>query len=122
MKRTKDRLLDMQAAIQLAIAHVEGLEKAEFHRDIKTQQAVAMNLIIIGEAATALMQADPEFTARHSELHWKNIRGMRNRIAHGYFEIDMDIVWETVQAALPELLTQLPNLIEAASSEDTYPP
>ena len=34
----------------------------------------------------------------------------------------MDIVWETVQAALPELLTQLPNLIEAASSEDTYPP
>ena len=59
----------MQAAIQLAIAHVQGLEKTDFHRDIKTQQAVAMNLIIIGEAATMLIQADAEFAARHSELH-----------------------------------------------------
>ncbi len=49
----------------------------------------------------------------HSEVPWRNMRGMRNRIAHGYFEIDLDIVWETVSSALPELQKQLTSLVVA---------
>jgi uncharacterized protein with HEPN domain len=50
----------------------------------------------------------PEFANKHPEVPWRSMRGMRNRIAHGYFEINLDIVWETVQTALPELLRKVP--------------
>ena len=46
------------------------------------------------------------------------MRGMRNRIAHGYFDINLDVVWDTVQAALPELLKQLPSVRHDADDED----
>lgn len=66
-----------------------------------------MSLVIIGEAATKLMDHHPEFTDAHPEVQWRGMRGMRNRIAHGYFEINLDVVWETVRTALPDLLKQL---------------
>jgi uncharacterized protein with HEPN domain len=53
------------------------------------------------------MEGYPEFVQAHPELPWRSMRGMRNRIAHGYFDINLDVVWETVQTALPELLSPL---------------
>jgi uncharacterized protein with HEPN domain len=73
-----------------------------------------MSLVIIGEAATKIMDQHGEFAARHPQVPWRSMRGMRNRIAHG-FEIDLDIVWETVQKALPEMLQKLP-----ASGESSF--
>ncbi len=67
-----------------------------------------MNLMIISEAAAKLMDAYPEFTQAQPQVPWRNMRGMRNRIAHGYFDINLDVVWDTVRTALPELLRQLP--------------
>lgn len=75
-----------------------------------------MNLIIIGEAATKVMTLYPEFIAVHPEVQWRGMRGMRNRIAHGYFEINLDVVWDTVQTALPKLLLQLPTVMDDAGS------
>jgi uncharacterized protein with HEPN domain len=49
----------------------------------------------------------PEFPDQHAEIPWRNIRGMRNRIAHGYFDINLEVVWDTVQMALPQLIQQL---------------
>ncbi len=49
----------------------------------------------------------PSVTQAHDQVPWRSMRGMRNRIAHGYFEINLDVVWDTVQSALPELLKQL---------------
>lgn len=69
-----------------------------------------MSLIIIGEAATKVMDDYVEFTQAHPEVPWRSMRGMRNRIAHGYFDINLDAVWATVLAALPELLKQLPTV------------
>lgn len=60
-----------------------------------------MNLIIIGEAATKVMDGYPEFAQTHSKVPWRSMRGMRNRIPHGYFEINLDVVWDTVREALP---------------------
>ena len=65
------------------------------------------SLIIIGEAATKLMDQHPEFVELHPEIPWRNMRGMRNRIAHGYFDINLDVVWDTVQSALPDLIERL---------------
>jgi uncharacterized protein with HEPN domain len=73
-----------------------------------------MSLIIIGEAVTKVMDGYAQFTLTHRQVPWRNIRGMRNRIAHGYFDINLDVVWDTVQTALPELLKQLPAVRQDA--------
>lgn len=77
-----------------------------------------MSLIIIGEAATKVMDGYTEFTRTHTQVPWRNMRGMRNRIAHGYFDINLDVVWDTVQIALPELLKQLSTVRQDADDED----
>ena len=67
-----------------------------------------MSLVIVGEAASKLMDQYPDFTTARPQVPWRSMRGMRNRIAHGYFDINLEVVWDTVQTALPELLQQLP--------------
>jgi uncharacterized protein with HEPN domain len=94
-----------------------GLAKEDFLEDKRTQQAVIMSLII-GEAVTKVMDRYAEFAQAHGQVPWRNMRGMRNRIAHGYFDINLDVVWDTVQAALPELLKQLPAVRQDADDED----
>ena len=65
-------------------------------------------LEVIGEAAKAL---SPELCAAHSHIPWKKISGMRDRLIHGYFDINMDVVWETVTQDLPPLVEALEPLI-----------
>ena len=66
-----------------------------------------LNLMVIGETANRILEEDAAFATRHAGLPWAAMRGMRNRIAHGYFDIDMGIVWDTVQRDLPELIKQI---------------
>lgn len=106
--RLPDYLEHIRQAATSACTYVEGMSKADFLNDTRTQQAVVMNLIIIGEAATKLLQDHPDFTGLHADIPWRSMKGMRNRIAHGYFEINLDVVWDTVQTALPALLKDLP--------------
>jgi uncharacterized protein with HEPN domain len=105
--RLPDYLDHMQQAASDACQFVRGLDKGGFLADKRTQQAVVMSLIIIGEAATKVMDGYPDFAQAHADIPWRSMRGMRNRIAHGYFEINLDVVWDTVQSALPSLLKQL---------------
>jgi len=105
--RLPDYLDHMQQAAADACGFVDGLNKEDFLADKRTQQAVIMSLIIVGEAATKVMDRYAEFCAQHPEVPWRSMRGMRNHIAHGYFDINLDVVWETVKTALPELLKQL---------------
>jgi uncharacterized protein with HEPN domain len=108
--RFADYLDHMLAAATDACAFVNGMSRDEFLADKRTQQAVVMSLVIIGEAAGRIMDQCGEFAAAHSTIPWRNMRGMRNRIAHGYFDIDLGVVWDTVQTALRELSGQLRQL------------
>lgn len=108
--RLPDYLDHIQQAATDACGFVEGLTKEDFLDDRKTQQAVIMSLIIIGEATAKAMDRYAEFTQAHAQIRWHDMRGMRNRTAHGYFDIDLGLVWETVQEWLPTLLRQLPAL------------
>jgi uncharacterized protein with HEPN domain len=108
--RYMDYLDHMIEAIKLAQSHVEGITKDDFMTDKKTQQAVIFNIIVICEAATKIADESPEFASAHPEVPWKQMRGMRNRMAHGYFEINLDVVWDTVQLSLPELAQQVLRL------------
>ena len=116
--RLPDYIDHIQQAAADARSFVEGLDRDDFLRDKRTQQAVIMSLIIIGEAATKVMDVYSEFAQEHQEVPWRNMRGMHNRIAHGYFDINLDVVWETVQEWLPVLLQQLPAVRQDADDED----
>jgi uncharacterized protein with HEPN domain len=108
--RLTDYLQHMAQATLDAYSYIEGLSREDFLTDKRTQQAVVMNLIILGEAATKIMDHHAAFAESHPEVPWRNMRGMRNRIAHGYFEIDLDVVWETARSALPELQKHLSEI------------
>jgi uncharacterized protein with HEPN domain len=71
-----------------------------FLTDPRTQDAVIRNLEIIGEAAS---RVSPALQAAHPDLPWEQMRGLRNRLAHAYFDVDLTIVWDVVERELPEL-------------------
>ncbi len=112
--RLEDYLGHMLQAASDACAFVEGLDIKQFLDDKRTQQAVIMSLIILGEASTKVMDKYSVFAADNAQIPWRNMRGMRNRIAHGYFDINLEIVWETIKTALPELIKKLPDAIAEA--------
>ncbi len=116
--RLSDYIDHIQQAAADARGFVEGVSKDDFLTDKRTQQAVTMSLIIIGEAATKVMDGYAEFTQAHAEVPWRSMRNMRNRMAHGYFDINLDVVWETVQEWLPELLKQLPAVRQGAADKN----
>ena len=66
-----------------------------------------MNIIIIGEAATRLLNDYPELVDRYPDVPWRSMRGMRNRMALGYFDINLNTVWNTVHEAMPQLIEQM---------------
>ncbi|WP_424361504.1 DUF86 domain-containing protein [Methylocystis parvus] len=111
-------LLDqVEKALCLCASYLDGLSRDDFLKDNRTQQAVAMNLIILGEAVSRLEARFPEFLARFPGMPWQSMRGMRNRIAHGYFELDMEIVFDTARMDLPELQKSL-SALRAAVDEN----
>lgn len=111
INRLQDYVNHMRQAIADARAFTDGISQTDFKQDKRTQQAVVMSLIVLGEAATKIMDQHPEFVVQHAEIPWRSMRGMRNRIAHGYFDIDLAIVWDTLQTALPALKAQLDSIV-----------
>ena len=116
--RLSDYLDHIQQAATDARSFLEGLAKEDFLEDKRTQQAVILSLIIIGEAATQVMDGYAEFAQAHGQVPWRSMRNMRNRMAHGYFDINLDVVWETVEEWLPALLEQLPAVRQDASDKE----
>ena len=107
--RIHEYLKYMQIGCSDAISFVDGLTRDDFLSDVKTQRAVVMSLMIVGEASSKLLADFPEFTQQHPNIPWVSMRGMRNRIAHGYFEIDVGVVWQTVNE-LPRLVNAIEEL------------
>lgn len=111
-RRTTPLLVDdIWEAIEKIERYVSGLTHDDFVADDKTIDSVARNLEIIGEAANRLPQT---FKVQHPEIEWRQIIGLRNRIVHDYFNIDMEIVWAIIQNDLPVFKSQL-SLIRGAA-------
>ena len=70
------------------------------------------DLEIIGEAARDIERHHSQFAAAHPEVPWSIIYTMRNRVAHGYFKVDLEIVWKTIHTDLNELHAQIRKLLE----------
>jgi uncharacterized protein with HEPN domain len=101
-------LKDIQRAAELAVAFTSGITRGQFDKDLKGQHAVMNNLTIIGEATKHISH---EFRNVHPKIPWKKMAAMRDVLIHNYHEANLDVVWNAVMVALPELLTQLKPLI-----------
>ncbi|HUO08881.1 MAG TPA: DUF86 domain-containing protein [Phycisphaerae bacterium] len=103
-----DRLRHMLEAAEKATEFSRNKTREDFHRDQQLLFAVARCIEIIGEAASCVSE---EARTRHSSIEWGGAIAMRNRIIHGYFDVDPDIVWATVQNNLPKLIESLFQII-----------
>jgi uncharacterized protein with HEPN domain len=112
--RVRDYLGHMLEAISLIGGYVEDMSEVDFLNDRKTQDAVIRNFEIIGEAANNIVRVDPEFAATHAEVPWADAYLLRNQISHGYFKVDLEIVWRTIFQDLPELKRQISSLLDAS--------
>lgn len=96
-----------------AISHIEEYTEGvtssdQLLSDSKTYDAVLMNFVIIAEACNRI---SPELQIEHSDIAWKNIRGFRNFIAHDYFGVDIDVVWQSLTIELPKLKIGLRRML-----------
>ena len=113
--REVQHLRFMLESVELALSYVEGYALADFLQDKRTQQAVILNMLHLGEAANRLMIESEDIVSRQPLIPWNQMRGMRNRLAHGYFDINLDVVWSTLQQALPELREQLRVVLQSTN-------
>lgn len=109
------RLHDMLLAARNIATFVDALSKDEFLEDVEKQYAVLHGIEIIGEAAAYITDE----TKRQLDLiPWDEIRGMRNRLAHEYFAVDLNIVWDTVETDLSLLIQVLSEYVNVSDEDD----
>ena len=101
-------LRDILNACDECLSFVEGMTFEEFDLDRRTQLAVVKELEVIGEAARKL----PPYIRRAApDIPWQGITGMRNRLAHEYFQVNNETVWDTVRQHLPQLHQSVARLL-----------
>ncbi len=102
MRRPDDRgrLEDILDAIKRIESYMRGASEKKFENDLMRQDAIMLQIEIIGEAARNISL---EFQERHDEIPWSKMIGMRNKIVHDYFEIDVSKIWDTAKNDIPQL-------------------
>lgn len=107
-KSDRIRVRHMLDAIEEALSFVKGKTR----RDLNGNRMLVLSLIkeieMMGEAASKVSE---DFQGRHPEIPWSAIVGTRNRLIHGYFDIDLDIVWKTLTEDLPQLAQALGKIL-----------
>ena len=98
------RIRHILDASREAVSFAEGRCRADLDSDRKLNLSLVRLLEIIGGAARSV---PPEFRDAHPELPWKKMVGMRDRLIHGYYDVNLDVVWETVTEDLRALIGQL---------------
>lgn len=114
MSKRNVRLLldDILSSIAKIERYVGAMDREQFLQDEKTTDAVVRNIEIIGEATR---QLPTEFTAVHPDIPWNQMAGLRNRIVHEYFGLDLEIIWTIIEQDLPILQKQLQPMFDQLS-------
>lgn len=103
------RLRHMLDAAREAKQLTTGRTRAEFDDDRTLKLAIVRLLEVLGEAAARVPE---DFRSQHPELPWAEVVGLRNRLIHGYYEVDYDVVWQILQEDLPSLVERLSRLVD----------
>lgn len=111
-ERVEDYLEHILLAIDRATQYIQRLDGVQaFEQSQHDQDAVIRNMEIIGEAASRIHQQAPEFVKANPELPWIEMRGMRNKMIHNYFDVQLDVVWNTIKEDLPRLKQKIHLLL-----------
>ena len=102
------RLLHMLDAAREAVGFAQGRTRGDLDNDRQLVLALVKDVEIVGEAATQVTEPTRQDLP---EIPWERIVGMRNRLVHAYFDVNLDIVWKTVQGDLPDLISLLERVI-----------
>ena len=93
-------------------AVTDGLSREQFMQDTMRQDAAVRNIEVIGEASHNIIAKYPQFAAEHPEVSLKKAYNMRNRVIHGYFDVDLDAVWDVVHTDIPVLQKQVQDILQ----------
>lgn len=115
MRRDESLLLDMLIACQKIERFTINLSQQEFDESEIVQSAVLREIQVIGEAARMVSE---KMKSNQNQIPWRIISGMRNRIIHEYFNIDLKIVWQTIQTNIPSLHEQLQEIVSIDDNSD----
>ncbi len=107
MRQDDAYLLDMLVAARKASMFVEGITYEQFVESDLHNNAVFKVLEVLGEAASRISETTKD---AHPEIPWLEIIGLRNRIVHAYFEIDLEVVWNIVNDDVPTLIRELEHI------------
>ncbi len=102
-------LMHIIDAIKRIERYVDGVSYEQFMKSNLIQAAVIREIEIIGEATKKLNQ---KFKEKHQDIPWKSIAGMRDKLIHDYFGVDLDAVWETVKKDIPILKDKIKKLVK----------
>lgn len=98
----------MLESAQEAVTFLAGANRSALDQDRKLTLSLMRLIEIIGEAAS---QVSKEFQAENPQIPWPQIVAMRNRVIHAYFDVDLNILWDTVKDDLPPLITELEKIL-----------
>lgn len=111
----RDYLEHIQQAIGRIQRYLQDMDRAGFLANEEKQDAVIRNLEVIGEAAGYIQRHFPDFDTKHPDFPLKAAYGTRNALIHGYFKVDLDMVWKTVERDLPKLSVQVDKTMQSLS-------
>lgn len=114
MRKSELYLLDIKEAIEKIQKYTEKISYEEFLKNDEKIDAVIRNLEIVGEAVKNIPN---DIKQKYKEINWKDIMGMRNIIAHGYFGVDLEIIWKTIKEKLPELKNKTEEILKEFNSK-----
>ena len=113
--RIEDYLADLEENLQRAVDFTKDLNLEDFEADFRTQYAVIRALEIIGESVKRIPE---EVKAKEPGVPWKAMAGMRDRLIHGYDNVNLGLVWSTVRVTIPLLLPHIAKLKRICLSND----
>ena len=117
MKGRSDNILlfDIIECCERIASYTVGVNREAFDDNYQLQDALIRKLEVIGEATKGL---GAEVTEANSEIPWNKMAGMRDRMVHQYFRIDLDVVWKTVTSEIPNLKPQIQSIYDAFSAKE----
>ena len=101
-------LMEILEAIEKIERYIDSLSFEDFVKNEMVVDAVIRNLEIVGEAARNIPE---EVRSKYSNIPWKRVVGFRNIVIHGYFDVDLEIVWVIAKERLPELKPQIKRML-----------
>ena len=107
MPRDDDSVTDILNAARIIVRFMDGMDRERFDDDARTRDAIAMRLMVIGEAAKRLSM---EFRESLPQVPWRRMAGMRDMLIHNYDQIDPQAVWDAATEHIPELIRMLESL------------